>query len=324
MISLERIFVCRPRGFCAGVVRAIDIVSSALRMYGSPVHVRKEIIHNQRVLEDFRRQGVIFVDEVDEVPAGGILVFSAHGVSPQVRCAAAQRSLRVIDATCPLVTKVHREALAFINDGYSVILIGHAGHDEVIGIMGEARGQVHLVTCAQDARSAEVANPNRVGILCQTTLSILDTEDIVAVLRARFPKAEMPARKDICYATQNRQVAVLELAKSVQLFVILGSGNSSNANRLREVAERSGVPAYLIENEHAFHMDWLEGVRSLGISAGASTPEELVQALLGKLQGATGAIVEELEGVDENVSFVLPAELLTRSQTRPGSWHRVS
>jgi 4-hydroxy-3-methylbut-2-enyl diphosphate reductase len=324
MISLERILLCRPRGFCAGVVRAVDTVSWALRIYRSPIYVRKEIVHNQQVLEKFRNQGVIFVDEVDEVPAGATLVFSAHGVSPETRRTAAARQLRVIDATCPLVTKVHREAVAFVNTGYSVILIGHAGHDEVIGIAGEVDGRLHLVTCVDDARTVEVQNPGKVAFLCQTTLSVLDTEDILAVLRARFPNAKRPAKEDICYATQNRQMAVLEVVKSVGLFLVLGTENSSNANRLREVAERSGVRAYLIENQDAFQMAWLEGVKSLGISAGASTPEELVEGLLAKLRGLTGAIVQEFESVEETVSFLLPAELLTATQAWPRSWRQTS
>jgi 4-hydroxy-3-methylbut-2-enyl diphosphate reductase len=314
MISLERIFLCRPRGFCAGVVRAIDTVSWALRTQPLPIYVRKEIVHNQWVLEKFRNQGVRFVDEADQVPVGGTLIFSAHGVSPDARRAAAARHLHVIDATCPLVTKVHREAVAFVRSGYSVILIGHAGHDEVIGIAGEVDGRLHLVTGLADAHAVEVQNPQKVAFLCQTTLSVLDTQDILAVLRARFPNAETPAKDDICYATQNRQVAVFEVAKMVELFLVLGSKNSSNANRLCEVAERSGVRACLIENEDDFRSEWLEGVKSLGVSAGASTPEELVEGLLAKLCLLTGAAIEEVESADETVSFLLPTELLAAAR----------
>jgi len=320
MVGLERIVLCRPRGFCAGVVRAIDIVSWALNTYGPPVYVRKEIVHNRRVLEEFRNQGVIFVNEVDEVPFFSTLVFSAHGISPLVREAAAERHLNVIDATCPLVTKVHREAIAFVNAGSSVILIGHAGHDEVIGIAGEVGGRLHLVTSVSDAHTVEVSDPQRVAILCQTTLSLLDTKEILTVLRSRFPNAVTPSKSDICYATQNRQTAVMDAARSVELFLILGSQNSSNANRLREVAEKSGVPAYLIENEGALQMNWLEGVKSVGISASASTPEDLVQGLLSRICRLTGATVQEVETAEENVAFVLPIELLASGRREVGSW----
>jgi 4-hydroxy-3-methylbut-2-en-1-yl diphosphate reductase len=324
MVSLERILLCRPRGFCAGVVRAIEIVTWALRIYRPPVYVRKEIVHNRHVLEQLRSQGAIFVDEVDEVPSGSTLVFSAHGISPEVREAAAARCLHVIDATCPLVTKVHREAIAFVNAGYSVILIGHAGHDEVIGIAGEVGGRLQLVTRVADVSQVVVANPDRVAILCQTTLSVLDTEEILAALRARFPWAQTPSKSDICYATQNRQTAVMKASTSVDLFVVLGSANSSNANRLREVAERSGVASYLIENEHAFRMEWLEGVKTLGVSAGASTPEELVQGLLARVCRLTGATVQEIEAAEETMEFLLPVELLTAGQKEVGPWSSMS
>jgi 4-hydroxy-3-methylbut-2-enyl diphosphate reductase len=316
MTRIEKILLCRPRGFCAGVTRAVDIVSLALRTFGAPLYVRKEIVHNQHVLENFRRQGVTFVHDLGEVPIGATVVFSAHGVSPEVRRAAADRQLQVIDATCPLVTKVHREAVSFAKQGYSIVLIGHAGHDEVIGIAGEVNGRLHLVTGIPDAKAVNVEHPDKVVFLCQTTLSVMDTAEILAILRARFPRGVTPPKEDICYATQNRQIAVQEVAKSADMFLVLGSKNSSNSNRLREVAERSGMRAYLIENKDELDLQWLQGARRVGISAGASASEELVEALVNHLRTMTGAAVEECEVVEEAVSFLLPANLLAASGLR--------
>ncbi len=310
MLVVERIIVCKPRGYCAGVVRAIDTVDSVLRRYGAPVYVRGEIVHNSHVLEAFRRRGVLFIKDLDEVPPGSTVIFSAHGVAPSVRLAAAQKNVRVIDATCPLVTKVHREAKSFADNGYSVVLVGHAGHDEVIGISGEVNGRFHLVSGPEDALLLEVEDPTRVAILCQTTLSVSDTAAILSVLEARFPTAVRPPKEDICYATQNRQLAVREVAQHSQVFLVIGSKNSSNSNRLREVAENCSSRAYLIENKNALQVEWLEDVRCIGISAGASTPEVLVEELVEELRMMTGVAAEEFAGGEEHVSFLLPSELV--------------
>jgi 4-hydroxy-3-methylbut-2-enyl diphosphate reductase len=310
-IAIERILVCRPRGFCAGVGRAIEIVDLALKTWGPPIYVRGEIVHNRRVLDDFRSRGVFFVNAVSDVPDGSLLIFSAHGVSPQVREEASRRELRLLDATCPLVTKVHREARWMSSKGMSVLLIGHAGHDEVIGIAGEVGAHFHLITGVEDAKSVEVEDPKRVGFLCQTTLSVSDAASILAVLRERFPDGVTPPKEDICYATQNRQEAVREVAGRADLFLIVGSANSSNSNRMREVAESAGIPAYLIENKSCLRTEWLKGVRRVGLSSGASVPEVLVQELVDLLKSISGAVVEEIETAVEKVSFVLNPQLIS-------------
>lgn len=308
--TIERILVCRPRGFCAGVSRAIEIVDRALQLWGPPIYVRGEIVHNRRVVEDFKRRGVRFVDNPAAVPQGAILIFSAHGVAPSVREEAVQRGLKLVDATCPLVTKVHREARFLAEMGFSVLLIGHAGHDEVIGIEGEAGERFHLITCIDDARIVEVEDRQKVGFLCQTTLSVSEAEAILAVLRQRFPAGISPRAEDICYATQNRQESVREVAQRVDAFLIVGSANSSNSNRLREVAELVGARAYLIEDKTRLQPKWLEGVRRIGVSSGASVPELLVDELVKFLKDISGAVIEEIETAAENVSFLLPVQLL--------------
>jgi 4-hydroxy-3-methylbut-2-enyl diphosphate reductase len=308
--SVERILVCRPRGFCAGVVRAVEVVNAAIEAYGTPIYIRGEIIHNQKVIEDFRRRGVHFVNSLSEVPEGSILFFSAHGVAPQVREEAARRNLKVIDATCPLVTKVHREARWLSRHGYSVLLIGHAGHDEVVGISGEVKQGLHLITGVEDARTVQVEDPQRVGFLCQTTLSVSDAAKILRVLTERFPAGITAPKEDICYATQNRQNAVREVAQTADVFLVLGSANSSNSNRLREVAEAAGARAYLIENKSCLDPAWVDGARCIGVSSGASVPEVLVDELVSALEAMSGVTAEQIETAVETTTFILPGELL--------------
>ncbi len=300
------ILVSSPRGFCAGVVRAIDIVELCLERFGSPVYVRHEIVHNPYVVESLRRKGAVFVEEVDEVPENQTMVFSAHGVSPAVREEARARNLNVIDATCPLVTKVHLEALKFARDDYSIIVIGHEGHPEVIGTMGHAPGQTQLVGTVEEAWDVQVPDPNKVVALTQTTLSVEDTQAVVSVLTQRFPN--LVTRNDICYATTNRQAAAKELAKQVDLVLVIGAQNSSNCNRLREVAELMGVPSYLVAGPEDLQEEWLAGAKRVGITSGASTPETLLDAVIEWLAPAS---VTTLEVIQEDVSFVLPKELRT-------------
>jgi len=301
------VLLANPRGFCAGVERAIEIVEIALGMYGPPVYVRKEIVHNAHVVEDLRQKGAVFVEAETEVPEGGVVVFSAHGVAPEVRRNSSSRALTAIDATCPLVTKVHLEAKRYARSGYSILLIGHAGHDEIIGTMGEAPEAIQLVKDVRDASAVSVPNPNRVVCLTQTTLSVEDTRDVVAELKGRFPG--MLVRNDICYATQNRQVAVKELAKEVDLILVVGAANSSNSVRLMEVARAMGVKSHRIADAMEISEEWLEGVSSIGVSSGASTPEVKVSEVLEFLssRGITGA--REVEVLDEHVTFALPKEL---------------
>jgi 4-hydroxy-3-methylbut-2-enyl diphosphate reductase len=306
----KKLLLAKPRGFCAGVERAIDIVDMALTLYGSPVYVRKEIVHNFHVVESFKTKGVIFVDELDEVPDGAIVVFSAHGISPEVRVKAASKGLKTIDATCPLVTKVHQEAIRFAKEGRTVILIGHERHDEVIGTMGEAPEHIRLVGSVEEADTLKVTDPNQVAIITQTTLSISDTREIIEVLKRRFPKLTMPPKEDICYATQNRQIAVNLLAKEADLVLVLGSANSSNSNRLREVAEDAGARAYLIGDIKEIDGIWLEGVQCVGITAGASAPERLVQGVVAYFKASGVNDIQELEAIKEEVSFALPQELM--------------
>ena len=305
----KTVYLVKPRGFCAGVVRAIEIVESALRLFGAPVYVRKEIVHNRHVVEELRTRGAIFVDQLDDVPSEATVIFSAHGVSPQVREEARARRLRVIDATCPLVTKVHMEAIRYARLGYSIILIGHAEHEEVGGTTGEAPEVIQLVTTVEDADRVSVANPDRVVYLTQTTLSQYDTEKIVERLRHRFPKITAPPADDICYATQNRQEAVERLAQMTDLILVVGAANSSNSNRLVEVARNAGARAHLIEDFQSIRNEWLADADRVGISAGASAPELLVVQVVEHLRRHDFDRIEELEFTREDVHFVLPPEL---------------
>src|SRR5439155_12411964 len=280
----KKIILLRPRGFCAGVVRAIDVVKIALDLYGPPIYVRKEIVHNRHVVEELRGNGAIFIEELDEVPAGARVIFSAHGVSPAVRSQARERNLQVIDATCPLVTKVHLEAVKFAKKGYTIVLIGHKDHDEVIGTLGEAPESTVLVSTVEDVDRLNVKDPERVSFITQTTLSLDETKDIVARLRDRFPKIQGPAAQDICYATENRQLAVKAVAPLCQVLLVVGSQNSSNSRRLVEVCQKTGVPAYLIDDLREIQPEWLNGVDTVALTAGASAPENLVQELIGSLR----------------------------------------
>jgi 4-hydroxy-3-methylbut-2-enyl diphosphate reductase len=309
---VEKVVLAAPRGFCAGVVRAIDIVNIALEVYPKPVYVRKEIVHNQHVVNGLRDKGAVFVDLLSEVPPGATVIFSAHGVAPEVREEAAERSLRVIDATCPLVTKVHLEATRFAQQNYTIVLIGHSGHDEVIGTMGVAPENIVLVTCVEDVALMNVVNPDRLAYLTQTTLSLEDTREVVEALRKRFPSIEGPPSEDICYATQNRQLAVRELARRTDLILVVGSQNSSNSNRLVEEALKDGTQSYLIEDADCIQTEWLNGVRSLGVTSGASAPENLVAEVVSRFE-REGAQVEELVTRRENVQFALPENLQRKS-----------
>ncbi len=298
-----------PRGFCAGVVRAIDVVRLALEKLGKPVYVRKEIVHNRYVVEELTAMGAIFVEDIDEVPEGSVVIFSAHGVSPAVRKRAKRRNLRAIDATCPLVTKVHVELIRYVRQGYSVVLIGHRDHDEVIGTLGEAPGRVSLISSAQEVDSIQVSDPERIAYLTQTTLSLDDTAQIVAKLRQRFPAIVSPPNEDICYATQNRQTAVKQIAPKIDLLLVVGARNSSNSNRLVEVGERAGAGAYLVHDASEIQLEWLNGRRRIGITAGASTPEILVRQVLAHLENNGYPNVEDYDAIEEDVHFALPVEL---------------
>jgi len=307
---IEKLLVAGLRGFCAGVVRAIDVVEKALDVCDGPVYVRKEIIHNRYVVDELRSKGAHFVEEVHDVPDGAWLIYSAHGVSPEVRESAQRKRLRTIDATCPLVTKVHLEAIHYAKQGYTIILIGHEEHDETIGTLGEAPDSIRLVGTTEEAEAVEVPDPTRVAYLTQTTLSLDDTREIVEVLKRRFPKLARPAKDDICYATQNRQDSVKAMAPFVDLLLVLGAPNSSNSLRLCEVARDQGVPSHLIERAGDIRPEWLSGVRVLGLTASASAPEILVQEVVRYARENLGvAEVEEFETVTENVSFSLPQEL---------------
>jgi len=301
----------RPRGFCAGVVRAVDIVELALEAYGAPVYVHHEIVHNTYVVEQLRRRGAIFVESIGDVPHGGVLVFSAHGVPPTVREEAKDRSLRVIDATCPLVTKVHLEALKFAREKRTIILIGHRDHQEIIGTSGEAPDRTIVVDSVAAVDALEVDEPEKLAFLTQTTLSLYDTQEIVARLRLKFPAIKGPASDDICYATQNRQEAVEQVAKDVDLILVVGSPNSSNANRLVEVAQRSGVRAQLIDSAQDIDVKWLEGVKRVGLTAGASAPEVLVEQVSERLAEFGFTDQRDLDLIREDVRFTLPPELAT-------------
>ncbi len=307
----KTVFLLKPRGFCAGVVRAIDIVNIALDAYGAPIYVRKEIVHNHHVVVDLSRKGAIFLDEIDEVPEGARVIFSAHGVAPEVRRMAVERRLQVIDATCPLVTKVHLEAVRFARQGFSIVLIGHKDHDEVIGTLGEAPVQTWLISSEEEIQSLNLPDPSRVAYLTQTTLSLEETKGIIAALKAKYPCIVGPPAQDICYATENRQVAVKAVASLCDLLLVVGSSNSSNSNRLVEVASNAGLPSYLIEDETAIERPWIEKVRTVGITAGASAPDFLVQRVVGFLKSQGFGRVQEVEPVSEDVRFALPPELLS-------------
>ena len=299
----------RPRGFCAGVVRAVDIVELALEAYGAPVYVHHEIVHNRYVVEQLRQRGAIFVESIGEVPRGAVLVFSAHGVPPRVREEATERELRVIDATCPLVTKVHLEARKFAREGRTLILIGHRDHQEIVGTSGEAPLQTVVVGSVEEVDQLKMDNPERLAYLTQTTLSLYDTQEIVSRLRQRFPMIAGPASADICYATQNRQEAVEALTREVELILVVGSANSSNSNRLVEVSQRSGVAARLIEDANDIQPAWLEGVSRLGLTAGASAPEILVEQVSQRLANFGFTDQRDLDLIREDVRFTLPPEL---------------
>ncbi len=309
--SLEKrkVVLASPRGFCAGVVRAIDIVNLALEVYGQPIYVRREIVHNKYVVNELRQKGIIFVNELDEAPEESRVIFSAHGVAPEIRDAAKARRLHVIDATCPLVTKVHREAIKYARLNYSIVLIGHSDHDEVIGTLGEAPEAIIVLDDEEDIDRLPVPDPTRVVYLTQTTLSLNDTRHIVDRLRRKFPMIIAPGSEDICYATQNRQSAVLELAKRADLILVVGSANSSNSCRLVEVAKSAGAPAHLIDNIEDIQPLWLEGVQSIGLTAGASAPEGLVERVVHYLNVSGYPDVETTGGIVEHVEFSLPPEL---------------
>jgi 4-hydroxy-3-methylbut-2-enyl diphosphate reductase len=307
--SPSRVLLAAPRGYCAGVDRAVETVEHALNLYGNPVYVRKEIVHNKHVVQELEKRGAIFVDEETEVPEGAMVVFSAHGVAPSVHANAAKRHLRTIDATCPLVTKVHVEAKKFAEQGYTIVLIGHEGHEEVEGTTGEAPASIVLVESESDVDDLQVDDPDRIAYITQTTLSVDETTSIIARLKEKFPNAVGPKTDDICYATTNRQVAVKELARQCDLVLVIGSTNSSNSNRLVEVAREHGAASYLIDNH--LHVDeaWLDGVETLGITSGASAPEELVERLVGFFRERGCDDIAELRTVEEDVRFMLPGQI---------------
>jgi 4-hydroxy-3-methylbut-2-enyl diphosphate reductase len=307
--SGAEILLAQPRGFCAGVDRAIDIVERALELHGAPIYVRHEIVHNRFVVEDLRKKGAVFIDELDEAPEGGIVIFSAHGVSKAVRNEAEQRGLQVFDATCPLVTKVHVEVERMRAAGCEIIMIGHKGHPEVEGTLGQSNQGMYLVETAADVMALEVANPAQLAFVTQTTLSVDDAAEVAQALRTRFPHIQEPKKSDICYATQNRQDAVKILAPASDLVLVVGSANSSNSNRLREVAERMGIASYLIDGPESIDPAWLEGRQRIGITAGASAPELLVKQVIHRLKELGAVSVRTMDGLHESVSFPLPKGL---------------
>ena len=304
-----KVLLAQPRGFCAGVVRAVEIVELALKKFGPPVYVRHEIVHNKRVVEDLRAKGAVFVDEVDDIPKGAITVFSAHGVSRRVVSDADLRGLEVLDATCPLVARVHTEGQRYAAEGFDVVLIGHAGHAEVEGTLGQIDGTVHLVGNVADVNTLVVKDPSKLAYVTQTTLSVDDTREIIAQLKQRFPEIHGPDVKDICYATQNRQHAMRELAEKSDVILVLGAKNSSNSNRLRDLGADMGIPSYLIDDADGLQPEWLDGKSVVGITAGASAPEALVDELIAKLRTLADIEVEPLTGVTENIHFKLPRQL---------------
>jgi len=304
-----RVVLAQPRGFCAGVERAIEIVERALKKYGPPIYVRHEIVHNRHVVDDLRTRGAVFVDELDEIPPGAMTVFSAHGVAKRVEEIAAERGLPVIDATCPLVAKVHNEGRRYARQDREIVLVGHAGHAEVEGTIGQVPAKVHLVQTVDDVPSLQVADPDKLAYITQTTLSVDDTRGIIAALKDRFPTIVGPDVRDICYATQNRQTAVRELAGLVDMILVVGSRNSSNSNRLREIGEELGKPAYLIDDAEALKAEWFEGIGSVGVTAGASAPELLVRGVVEGLRQFGDVEISTMSGVAEDVQFRLPLQL---------------
>ena len=308
-INEINVILAKPRGFCAGVERAIEIVERSIKKYGAPVYVRHEIVHNKFVVDDLKAKGAIFVDEISEIPKGAITIFSAHGVSESVEDNAKARNLPVIDATCPLVKKVHKEAVKHEEKGRKLILIGHKGHPEVEGTSGRVKNEVILVQSVEDIANIEIEDPTKLSYVTQTTLSVDDTKAIITALKEKFPQIEGPEIRDICYATQNRQDAVKELSKAVDLILVIGATNSSNSNRLRDLGEEMGVKSYLIANENDIDVSWLDDIKTIGITAGASAPEVLLEKVLERLQQITKINIRTMEGVNENVKFKLPEEL---------------
>jgi 4-hydroxy-3-methylbut-2-enyl diphosphate reductase len=309
-LSQKRVLLLKPRGFCAGVVRAIDIVKIALETFGAPIYVRREIVHNRFVVNELAEKGAIFVNEIEEVPEGQRVIYSAHGVSPAVREESKARGLKVIDATCPLVTKVHVEAVKFAKQGYSLVLVGHRDHDEIEGTLGEAPEATQVVSNVAEVEALQVPDPDRVAYLTQTTLSLDEARDIIHALKVKYPNIVGPHTQDICYATENRQVAVRNVAPGANLVLVVGSTNSSNSNRLVEVSNNLGTQAYLIDNSAAIDPKWLEGVDSVAVTAGASAPEVLVEDVINYLQRNGYSSVEEVEVMPENVRFGLPPEIV--------------
>lgn len=313
---MKKIYLANPRGFCAGVDRAIEIVEMSLKRYGAPIYVRHEIVHSRHVVNSLRKRGAVFVEELDEVPDGAQVIFSAHGVAQRVWEEARRRNLKVIDATCPLVIKVHNEVHRDYSNNYELILIGHAAHPEVVGTLGQVPDKFHLVSSVEDVEALEVENSEHLSYVTQTTLSVDECSEIVEALNRRFPGIKGPHQEDICYATQNRQNAVKELAKFVDLILVIGSPNSSNSNRLRELAERFTVPAYLIDSYQDIQLEWLKDVEAVGVTAGASAPEILVNEVVAYLKGVGAQEVEELTVVEEDIEFLLPKELMMPGQKR--------
>jgi len=309
--TVDKLYLAAPRGYCAGVDRAVQTVERALDLYGAPVYVRKEIVHNKHVVEELRERGAIFVEEETEVPEGATVVFSAHGVAPSVHANAEARQLRTIDATCPLVTKVHVEARKFAAQGYTIVLIGHSGHEEVEGTMGEAPDRIVLVESLEDVDKLEVDDPSKMAYISQTTLSVDETRDIILRLRERFPQITGPRTDDICYATTNRQMAVRQMSRECDLVLVIGSRNSSNSNRLVEVARDHGAESHLIDNATQVREEWLEGKRVVGITSGASAPEQLVQGLVDFFRSRGTTDISEFEVIQEDVRFMLPKDIRT-------------
>ena len=314
------VLLASPRGFCAGVERAIETVERALELHGAPIYVRHEIVHNKYVVDDLRAKGAVFVEELDEVPTGATVIFSAHGVSQEVRADAERRGLKVFDATCPLVTKVHVEVAKMLRAGHEVVMIGHRGHPEAEGTMGQATHGMHLVETVDDVAGLRVAAPERLAYVTQTTLSVDDARAIVAALKARFPAIQGPKKDDICYATQNRQDAVKFMAPQCEVVIVVGSPNSSNSNRLREVAQHMGAQAYMVDRADDLKAEWIAGKRRIGVTAGASAPQVLVDELIARLKALGAASVQTLPGITERVVFTLPRELAQphKPASRPG------